>query len=174
MDNWCILRCMMQIKNKKLLFITTGIVLVLLCVGIAWWWQQSSGGAPKSGDNQPPVSGQSVYDAQLGFSVVIPDSWQGKYQMNSGSQAVAFNFANGTSSYPLFTVYAYPEKDWAVVQKSTSLIVSIASHNGTVFAYNVTPSGLFKGAAGQQQQFETMLKDVPAIVQSMQFTGSGK
>lgn len=163
---------MMRIKNRKGLFIITGTILVVLCIGIAMWWQQSAGGGVAGGgNNQQPASGQVVYDAQLGFSVVIPDSWQGKYQMNSGPGAVMFNYVSGTSSYPLFTVYAYPEKDWAAIQKSTGLIVSIASHNGTVFAYNVTPSGLFKGSPSQNQVFETMLKDVPAIVQSMQFTG---
>jgi hypothetical protein len=99
--------------------------------------------------------------------------------MNSGPKdsipgTVAFNYVSGTSSYPLFTVYAYPEKEWAAVQKSTSMIVSIASHDGTVFAYSVMPSGLFKGGEGQRQQFEAMLKDVPAIVRSMQFAGGGK
>ncbi len=164
---------MMRIKNRKGIFIITGTILVVVCIGIAAWWQQSSGGASaqNGGSNQPALSGQSVYDAQLGFSVVIPDSWQGKYQMNSGPGAVVFNYTSGTSSYPLFTVYTYPEKDWTAIQKSTSLIVFIASHNGTVFADNVTPSGLFKGSSLQEQAFEAMLKEVPAIVQSMQFTG---
>lgn len=164
---------MMRFKNKKSLLVVAGVVIVFLCVGGVVWWQQSAGGGSAGGgNNQQPVAGQVVYDNQLGFSAVIPDSWQGKYQMNSGPGAVVFNYVSGTSSYPLFTVYTFSEKDWATTQKSTTLIVSIASHNGTVFAYTLTSGKLPQWATSAQEQiFEQMLKDVPAIVQSMQFTG---
>lgn len=167
---------MMRIKNRKRFFVVSGTILVLLCIGGAIWWQQSlGGGSAGGGNNQQPASGQVVYDAQLGFSIVIPDSWQGNYQMNSGPGAVAFNYVSGTSSYPIFTVYTYPENEWAAVQKSTSMIVSIATHNGTVFAYNVTSGSLPKWATpAQEQVFDQMLKDVPAIVQNIQFPGNGK
>ena len=164
---------MIRFKNKKSLFVVVGIVILFLCIGGVIWWRQSAGpGLAGGGNNQQPIAGQVVYDAQLGFSVVIPDSWQGKYQMNSGPGAVVFNYTNGTSSYPIFTIYTYTEKNWAEIQKSTSLIVSIASHNGTVFAYNVTSGSLPQWATpAQEQVFEQMLKDVPAIVGGMQFTG---
>ncbi len=167
---------MMRFKNKKSLFWVVGVIVIFLCVGGAIWWRQSSGGGSAGGaGNQQPIAGQVVYDAQLGFSVVIPDSWQGHYVMSSGPGAVVFNYVSGTSSYPLFTVYTFSEKDWATTQKSTSMIVSIASHNGTVFAYNVTSGKLPSWATSEQEQvFDQMLKDVPAIVQSMQFTGTAK
>ena len=159
---------MMRGNKKKTALIITGAVIVVIGIGVAVWFLVGKTG--QGSNSAQPVSGQTVYDAQLGFGITIPDAWQGKYQMSSGPQAVSFIYTGGGSPYvPIFTIYAYPQKDWDALQKSTGLVVYITAHNGTVLGYNLTPNNPYTGAAAQE--FGNFLKEAPQVLQTVQFSG---
>lgn len=155
-------------KNRKVLFSIIVAAIVVVCGGAGVvWWRMDGSRQKTMGD------GKLIYDARWGMSIVVPSSWDGKYMMVSGPSGSVFNYVDGTTTYPLFTLYVYPDDEWNKVHQSTNLITSFASHRGFVFAYNLTPDGVFKGTLNQEKEFKNMTTLVPDILANATFSQTG-
>ncbi|MFC1710079.1 hypothetical protein ACFL0F_00255 [Patescibacteria group bacterium] len=56
---------------------------------------------------------------QLGFSLVIPDSWDGFYKVVVSENQVTFNYSNGDQTYGLFTIKIVSIQEWEKLNDKT-------------------------------------------------------
>lgn len=102
--------------------------------------EEPEGATAKKATNQEQENGIEYVNKSLGFSLIIPESWEGKYAVKEEESGVTFIFQYRGKTYdtipPLFSIFYKPKKEDNGWEEGLRWIKKLGSKNDRAYYYS--------------------------------------